>query len=68
MDSLLAADAELNAAAQKRNPWVSLREALDEDENGNLAYAKEEFDVDADPRVVHDEDFYNRLQHAASHK
>lgn len=54
--------------AEKRNPWVSIKEALDQDENGNLFEEKDEFVVDADPRVVHDENFYNRMQHAASHK
>ena len=38
----------------KRSPWVSLRRALDDEEQQQADQT--------DPRVVHDENFFNRLQ------
>lgn len=58
---------------EKRSPWVSLREALDEDHDLDRRSAtklvQKVEQVDAyDPHVVHDEDYYKRLQNSAAHK
>ncbi len=52
-----------SARAKRDSPWASLRAALDED------IAREEgrrWQQSSD--VVHDENYYNRLQHSASHR
>jgi proprotein convertase subtilisin/kexin type 2 len=62
---------------EKRSPWVSLREALDQDQESDheverrsstkLVQKVEQIDA-FDPNVVHDEDYYKRLQNSASHR
>lgn len=55
----------LALAAPKRSPWTSLRQALDQ---GLDDPAPVEDDFDIDPHVVHDESYFNRLQHSANHR
>lgn len=57
---------------EKRSPWVSLREALDQDEmpdkRSQYKIVEQVKQIEAyDPRVVHDQDYFNRLQNSASH-
>jgi hypothetical protein len=60
---------------EKRSPWVSLREALDQDQvqeverRGATKLVRTVEQVDAyDPHVVHDEEYFKRLQNSASHR
>merc|ERR1712061_234851 len=50
--------------ATKKSPWISLREYLDEGPNA----ASEGNEDDFDSHVVHDEEFFNRLQYSANHR
>jgi len=59
----LSAD-ELALTASKRSPWVSLREALD----GGLQVPPQPVEEDFDSHIVHDEDFFNRMQYSANHR
>lgn len=53
----------------KRSPWVDLRRALDEDaEAAPPMQIAGEDEAGIDPRVVHDENFFNRLQLGANHR
>jgi len=54
---------DLALTAVKKSPWVSLREALDEDLDVAAQPAE-----DFDSHVVHDEGFFNRLQYSANHR
>jgi len=51
--------------AEKRSPWVSLREALDEDQ---LLQDEERNAAQFDSHVVHDQGYFDRLQNSADHK
>lgn len=62
---------------EKRSPWVSLREALDQEQESDhemerrsstkLVQKVEQVEA-YDPNVVHDEDYFKRLQNSASHR
>jgi hypothetical protein len=59
--------------SEKRSPWVSLREALDQDHEverrGATKLVQKVEQVEAyDPHVVHDEEYFKRLQNSASHR
>lgn len=59
---LSAEDLALTAA--KKSPWISLREYLDEGPNAGSEGSEDAFDS----HVVHDEEFFNRLQYSANHR
>jgi len=54
-----------NFEEEKRSPWVSLREALDQDQ---LLQDEERNAGEFDSHVVHDQGYFDRLQNSADHK
>merc|ERR1719209_1154965 len=56
---------------EKRSPWVDLRQALDAEEDPNDFYNDvpiEDQGPNYDPHIVHDEGYFNRIQHASNHR
>lgn len=62
----LSAD-ELAVAASKRSPWSSLRQALDQGLEPQQQGMDDSVDM-FDSHVIHDENYFNRLQHSADHR
>ena len=60
----------VGAARDKRpSPWASLRAALDEDAARQQEEEQQrQQNWEADSHVVHDENYFNRLQHSANHR
>lgn len=56
----------LDTSKRSDNPWASLVEALNEEDNSASQELTDNTEVD--PRIVHDEHFFDRLQHASAHK
>jgi len=48
----------------ERSPWLDLREALDQDQTLRDQENLEQFD----PHVIHDQGYFDRMQHSANHR